>query len=223
MSNLTLILLAVGIVVAAVVLLSLNDIYEKRRRKRREEFGRENGFKPVPNEHVLKSSFRFPKEIMLYSVDLPSFENPLQGKRGDTVVLLVDYHYSEWVGDRTFRRNFTLCHFTSGDLALPVFELSPESVGDRVAGIFGYQDIDLQHSPVFSKKYLVRGKDEAAIRNLFTPAITGPLTSMNDVQVQGHEDVLVFTRSGGFVEEPDLPRMLQEAETVFDLLRRHPG
>jgi len=32
----------------------------------------------------------------------------------------------------------------------------------------GYQDIDFEISPGFSKKYLLRGPDDAAIRSVFT-------------------------------------------------------
>ena len=54
--------------------------------------------------------------------------------------------------------------------ALPQFDLRPENFLHRIGSAFGYQDIDFDSNPEFSKRYLLRG-DEEQVRRLFTPSL----------------------------------------------------
>jgi hypothetical protein len=54
---------------------------------------------------------------------------------------------------------------------LPSFVLFPESFFSKLGKLFGGTDINFPEAPVFSKKYILRGPDEAAIRALFTPGL----------------------------------------------------
>ncbi|MEC9473853.1 MAG: hypothetical protein VX584_04130, partial [Actinomycetota bacterium] len=54
------------------------------------------------------------------------------------------------------------------DLQLPTFVIRPENLFHKIGSTFGYQDIDFDAHPTFSKRYLLRGPDEEAIRNTFT-------------------------------------------------------
>jgi len=42
-------------------------------------------------------------------------------------------------------------------LKLPFFELKPENTFHKIGQVFGYQDIDFEAFPNFSKGYLLRG------------------------------------------------------------------
>ena len=50
---------------------------------------------------------------------------------------------------------------------MPEFTLAPEHCVAPGRPVFGYQDIDFEASEEFSKHYLLRGPDEAAIRAAF--------------------------------------------------------
>ena len=62
----------------------------------------------------------------------------------------------------------TMVRCESDDYAFPDFTASPESPFDKVFSAFGYQDLDFDHHPEFSRRYIVRGEDEAAIRDVFS-------------------------------------------------------
>ena len=66
--------------------------------------------------------------------------------------------------------------FTCDDLSLPSFSLEPEVPGDLgqiFAAWAGDQDIDFDDDPEFSRRCLLKGKEEAAIRTLFNPILRG--------------------------------------------------
>lgn len=50
---------------------------------------------------------------------------------------------------------------------LPDFTLENENVFHKIGQVFGYQDIDFKTNYNFSKKYLLRGKDESEIKGYF--------------------------------------------------------
>jgi hypothetical protein len=59
--------------------------------------------------------------------------------------------------------------FQSSLLSLPEFELRSENMFHKIGKAFGCQDINFESHPEFSKRYLLRGADEEAVRTFFTP------------------------------------------------------
>jgi hypothetical protein len=51
---------------------------------------------------------------------------------------------------------------------LPVFSLRPAQIGDKVSALFGRGTISFEHDPEFSKRYVLQGDDEAAVKALFS-------------------------------------------------------
>lgn len=95
--------------------------------------------------------------------------NLLKKQENSTEITLVDLYLrsSEYrTKDKTTTSPTVLC-FKSNNLDLPEFYMKPEQMLDKVASKFGYKDIDFSEHPEFSKAYLLYGKDEVAVRNLF--------------------------------------------------------
>lgn len=93
--------------------------------------------------------------------------NALYGETDGVKSALFDYEYVVGSGkNRTIYRQ-SVVYFESGDLSLPFFSLRQENALYRLISAFGYQDIDFGNRPEFSKRYLLRGPDEAAVRNAF--------------------------------------------------------
>jgi len=61
----------------------------------------------------------------------------------------------------------TVALFRLAGKRLPVFELRPEHLFDKLGAAFGYKDINFESNPKFSRRYLLRGPDEGAVRELF--------------------------------------------------------
>ncbi len=115
----------------------------------------------------------------------------------------------------------TVICFHSPQLSLPHFGVLPEEWHHKLRSKLGYQDIDFEsHSTAveFSKKYLLRGKDEQTIRALFTDKVLTFLTAHPDkVCVEGSRDQLIWYEPGKIIEPEDIPAFMKEGFEVFRL------
>lgn len=101
---------------------------------------------------------------------------------------------------------------------LPRFRLCPEDAFHRLAQVFGYQDIDFDDWPEFSRRWLLRGEDESAIRAFFDGRRIEALQNESPVTIEaGGEWVLIYrfrTR-----EKPErIAEFIEHAERVARIL-----
>jgi hypothetical protein len=103
------------------------------------------------------------------------------------------------------RRNYYFSVFWAycEDLRLPRFWLRPEvPLFDDVAKAFGMQDINFENHPDFSRRYLLRGEDEAKTRLRFHPSFLNFLEQHPPCYAEGFGPQLVIWR--------DYPRVTPE-------------
>ena len=146
-------------------------------------------------------------------------------------VRILEHIYSS--GESTISQ--TVICFRSPQLSLPDFSMRPEHFFHKIGSVLGYQDIDFESHPTaveFSKKYLLRGKDEQTIRALFTDKVltffaahpdvgNGHLPfwhwSQYEVCVEGSGDQLILYRAGIGIKPEDIPAFMKEGFEVFRL------
>ena len=140
-------------------------------------------------------------------------------------VRILDCWYKEGRQHRRVSSQTMIC-FHSPQLSLPQFSLRPEGLHQKIGSALGYQDIDFeshQTGAEFSKKYLLRGKDEQwmteeKIRVLFTDKILTFFAAHPDkVFVGGSGDQLIFYREGNLIEPENTPAFIEEGLEVFRL------
>ena len=113
--------------------------------------------------------------------------------------------------------------FQSPQLNLPKFQLRPEHFFDKIGSKLGYQDIDFESHPTaveFSKKYLLRGKDEQKIRALFTDEVLAFFAGQDKICVEGFSSHLCFYRARKLIEPEDIPAFMKEGFEVFRVFSR---
>ncbi len=160
-------------------------------------------------------------ELLRATADLPLFNrgrgqkvrNLAKGRLDESDVALFDYQYTVGGGknSQTFRQTVALLPVR----ALPDFVLAPENVFHRIGRLFGYQDIDFEESPEFSKRYLLRGADDTAIRAAFGAdrlAFFGGEPGWTVESRGGHVGVY---RSGRRCKPEELHAFLMSAERVW--------
>lgn len=114
----------------------------------------------------------------------------------------------------------TVIWFRSPQLSLPGFVMRPEHVFHKIGSAFGYQDIDFESDRAadeFSKKYLLRGGDESAIRSLFEGRVLDFFaTHPGKPVVEGRGDRLILYRPKKLIRPENISVFLEEG---FDALR----
>lgn len=117
---------------------------------------------------------------------------------------LYDYQYTVGGGQNAHTHNQTVFQFQTERLKLPPFILRPENVFHKIGQSFGYKDIDFEPFPEFSKKYLLRGDDETAIRKFFNQEVIRWFEVEKRGVVEGKGPFLICYRSSKRVRPDDL-------------------
>jgi len=141
-----------------------------------------------------------------------------RGQLGGRPATIAEYGYVISTGKSSHKVNQTVVAFTAGDSGLPDFDLSPENVFHKLANVFGYQDIDFERFEEFSKRYLLRGQDEAAIRSAFTPDALMLLQSNPGWTVQSKNGRLLVFRAGKTTKPAELPIFAADALRIAGAL-----
>ena len=105
---------------------------------------------------------------------------------------------------------------------MPVFELRPEGILDRVADVFTHKDIDFDSNPGFSHRFLLRGLEIERVRELFAPPLLTffeGLPTDEKWHVEGDGYTLILYRSNVIASaeeiQPILERTSRMAKTFF--------
>jgi hypothetical protein len=146
--------------------------------------------------------------------------NVLAGKFNLIPVTVLDYRYTTGGGKSTKTWHQTLLIIESDKLQLPRFVLQPENIFDKIAGVFGKKDINFETAPVFSKRYQLRGDDEASIRSLFNAPVLDFYERHLGLTTEGDGVRLIYYRFGKKVAPEKIQAFIQEGGDVFNLFRR---
>ena len=137
--------------------------------------------------------------------------------RGTLYDRMFGYSYTTGSGKnrRTTRQSVVLIE--SDELDLPQFDMRPEHLLHKIGGAFGYQDIDFPRQEQFSKKYLLRGKDETAIRSLFTDEVLAYFSSNLNLSVEVRHGALIFYKGGKRLTADGFKQVIAQANRISQL------
>ena len=137
---------------------------------------------------------------------------------GDTEAVAVsvfDYHYTVSSGKNSHTYRQTVVCVRSPGMALPQFELKPQTFLHGIGKLFGYQDIDFPSHPKFSKAFVLRGVHEKAVRKLFTADLLSFCETKLRINVEGRGEYLVFYRASKRVKPEQFRDLMSEGFAVF--------
>ncbi len=144
-------------------------------------------------------------------------KNAMTGPLGDAEAAIFDYAYTTGHGKNRTTHSQTVAMFDMPGLALPNFILKPENIFHKIGGVFGYQDIDFDDHPKFSKQYLLRGADEEAIRQVFGEEVLMHFDLYKGLCVEAAGQRLMVYRGSRRVKPADLRNFVDDARDVLDL------
>ena len=147
-------------------------------------------------------------------------KNLMEGEANKVELAIFDYQYTTGGGENSHTYRQSILFFRSPKLNLPDFSLRPENVFHKIGGAFGYKDIDFETHPIFSKSYLLRGDNEAAIRGLFNNKLLNFIQSQQKISIEGSGDQLIFYRHKNRVKPEEVESFMEEGFQVFDQFLR---
>lgn len=146
--------------------------------------------------------------------------NLMRGTVRDSNVSLFDYQYTVGGGKNQHTWHQTVISLQVQGRNLPAFSMRPEHVWHKLGSMMGYQDIDFESNPVFSKKYLLRGPDDAAIRGIFTNRVLMFFESEPGLCVEADGHMLIVYRHSARVKPEAIRAFAEKGVQIAGLFRR---
>lgn len=147
----------------------------------------------------------------------PRVSNLIQGTVEGVQINLFDYRYTTGSGKNRHTHLQTVLRFEMPGAVLPTFILRPENFFHKIGTAFGYQDIDFPTHPAFSAKYLLRGPEEPAIRQFFTPAALEFFEGQPQFCVEALGRHLILYRFHHRVKPENIPAFLETGLAVLSV------
>ena len=205
-----------GVVCLVVGLIVLGVVWERRRREALERVASDLGLGYQRDaSHLLHAGYA---SLHLFRQGRrPRASNAMHGRYNRCEVDLFDYQYATGSGKdrRTIRQSVAAFHLPEGNL--PGFTLGPENIFSKIRSAFGYADINFDNHPTFSKRYLLRGQDKAAIRDLFKWHILEFFEQHDKLCVQAVGQSLIVYRTDIRLGAGQIRGFLREASEVSSL------
>jgi hypothetical protein len=146
-----------------------------------------------------------------------SIANVIRGVSDDLEVNIFDFGYVTGGEESAQHSMQTVICFRSRELDLPAFCVRPKSLLHRIATLFGYQDIAVAGHSLFAKTYLLRGRDEAGVRKLFSEDVLAYFERSTSLIAEGNARQLMVYRWAKRVDPEQVRFFVQEGFEVLSL------
>ena len=144
--------------------------------------------------------------------------NLVEGDSGDVKISIFDYRYTTGSGKNSTTHNQTIIALQSQQLHCPEFTMRPEGFFDKIGSAMGFQDLNFDTHPEFSKLFVLKGPDEEAIRNYFKPTVLEFFERNPNNSLEASNDTMFFYRNRKRREPEELKDMLSQAYEAFGVL-----
>lgn len=153
--------------------------------------------------------------------DEPTVTNQISGlSAAGATATFFDYQFYAYQAGKRYKYMLTAALFEFRKPLFPAFTLRPERLFDKLAGVFGWEDIDIAGAGEFSDKYHLSGKDAAAVRAFWTPSRTAAFKLPQRCTAEAGGRWLVFYRFAVSVDARSYPAFIGEAKAAAGSLAR---
>ena len=148
--------------------------------------------------------------------------NILVADSGEIRMVIFDYRYTIGSGKNKSTPKQTVVMAQSGQLSMPAFQLMPEGLFQKIAGLFGFPDINVAEDPSFSKAFKLTGPNVDQIRTFFNSERRKELLSQRQVTLEGNRDHFIFYQSRRLWSIEKLKELMGQAFSLYAVLRSEP-
>ena len=149
--------------------------------------------------------------------------NLIKGTFEDTNAFIFDYHYVTGGGKNSSHHSQTVIAYeicSKDGFQLPQFTCKPERFYHRFADMFGFEDIDFEQYPEFSKAYRLKGENEDSVRKIFNETVIRQLEAEIEQRwnVDGSGELLVIHKNDRIIKPEDCPQFLLDCTTLLNAM-----
>ena len=130
------------------------------------------------------------------SQDLEEAPHLLVAETDLATLSIFDYRYVTGGGQHSTTHQQSVILMQSDSLELPRFRLKPEGFFDKIGAAIGFQDIDFDENPEFSKAFTLKGDDEPAIRTFFDSKMLTEFLQHQGLAVESDRGLFIYYQTG---------------------------
>ncbi len=145
--------------------------------------------------------------------------NILRGSMHGGKAAIFDYQYTIGGGQHSHTYRQTVLCFDLEGRALPAFSLRPERAWHRIGAVVGYEDIDFDRHPEFSKAYFLKGEDEYGVRRIFTDDVIAFFERERGLCMEGGAGYLLLYREQKRIKPEEIRSFLEKGTRILELVR----
>jgi MFS superfamily sulfate permease-like transporter len=143
--------------------------------------------------------------------------------KGNVDWQLIDLVYDEGALSATEVYNTTV-QLIKLPFKIPRFIIEHEGfwdkIFDRIKAFTGYNDIDFTLFPTFSKKFLLKGVDETAIRDFFTPELISFFEEQEIYHIESNGEALLMFRYRRFAKTSEMIEMVGFSKKLINKINK---
>ena len=145
----------------------------------------------------------------------PTVTNQISGLSvSGAAATFFDYQFYAYQAGKRYKYLLTAALFEFKEPRFPAFTLRPEHIFDKLAGVFGWEDIDIPGAEEFSGKYHLSGKDAEAVKAFWTSSRTSGFKLPRRCTAEAGGRWLVFYRFAVSVDAKSYPAFIEEAKAA---------
>lgn len=142
-------------------------------------------------------------------------KNLIQGDSGEVKIAIFDYQYTVGNGKNSSTHRQSVISLQSSELTSPDFSMRPEGMFDKIGSALGFQDIDFESHPEFSRLFVLQSSNEEAIRNYFQAPLLEFFEKKPGISVEAQSGAMFFYRPRKKIHAREIKDHLSQAYEIF--------
>jgi hypothetical protein len=207
-----------GIILFVGLIIYISYVVEKKRTEALKKVADELGFEFFPKgDKDLQSSLS--SYHLFTQGHSKRLKNLMRGQAANLQVDIFDYQYTTGGGKHSQTWQQSVLSVQLAQPTLPSFALRPKTFWHKVGALFVHRDIDIEGHPVFTKNYVLRGRDEEAVRALFDEEVLTFLEADKGRSIEGSGGRFIYYRENKRLKPPEVRTLLEDGFKVLAVFK----
>lgn len=168
----------------------------------------------------VKSALKYKDFPIHNGSKIPFEENILMRYTENAKLEVSDITLQEGARQSQKEIQLTIVQVSETDALIPDFDLEPEGLWSKLFESVSGKDIDFDNHPVFSDKYYLRGRNEAAVRDFFSEQVIHFLENREEMHIECHRNRLIFYKKRDLLTPSEILYTSKFAEEFISLLHQ---
>ncbi len=135
---------------------------------------------------------------------------------------IFDYRYKITVNKSVKTYWQTVFFINSKELGLPDFYMKPEHFLHKAAAFLGWEDINFEAYPKFSKQYYLKGEDEYYIRAVMSDEVLKLFTIEKEWHLEAVNYFLILYKRNQLLRGEQIKDFYEKGMKICEMLKQNP-